>query len=146
MGGEIDAGLVAEKAIEEIAENDAAPELQAPDGEDVSQFNEAMNAPDEVRSVESEEAAGKIGRSPEVQGANSLGDAILEGLKRVAESQDVQIDKINELVGDGDKTLTPTELMQLQFEILHLTLQEELTSKVADKTDQGVQTLFKNQG
>ncbi|NJD20692.1 MAG: EscI/YscI/HrpB family type III secretion system inner rod protein [Gemmatimonadetes bacterium] len=37
------------------------------------------------------------------------------------------------------------DLMRLQFELMQLNLQIELTPKTADKSSQGVQTLFKNQ-
>ena len=37
------------------------------------------------------------------------------------------------------------EMMQLQFDLMQMNLEQELTGKIADKTSQGVQTLFKNQ-
>jgi type III secretion system YscI/HrpB-like protein len=35
--------------------------------------------------------------------------------------------------------------MKLQYDLMQMNLEQELTSKTADKTTQGVQTLFKNQ-
>ena len=44
-----------------------------------------------------------------------------------------------------DKPLSVQDTMRLQYELMQLNMQQELTTKVADKTTQGVQTLFKNQ-
>lgn len=76
----------------------------------------------------------------------SLGDAILRSMEGLQNSHENQVGKVNELVSmEGDAQFNFQTGMKLQFEIMQLNLQQDVTTKVADKSSQSVQTLFKNQ-
>jgi type III secretion system YscI/HrpB-like protein len=77
----------------------------------------------------------------------SMGDVILEGLSRFKSDYDVRADRVaSSLEAMNEKPLDMQQAMKLQYEIMQMTLEQDLTSKIADKTSQGVQTLFRNQG
>jgi hypothetical protein len=65
--------------------------------------------------------------------------------------QSVQ-DKFNEIHHDikilveKKEDFSSTDLMKMQYNVMQLTYLNELSSKTADKTSQGAQTLFRNQG
>lgn len=76
----------------------------------------------------------------------SLGDAIIRSMQGLQNSHEAQVGKVNELVSvKDDEAFTFQTGMELQFEIMQLNLQQDVTTKVADKSSQSVQTLFKNQ-
>ena len=45
----------------------------------------------------------------------------------------------------GQHSLSAAELVELQYEVMNLSFQQEVVTKVADKTSTAVQTLIKNQ-
>jgi type III secretion system YscI/HrpB-like protein len=45
----------------------------------------------------------------------------------------------------GKHSLSAAELVELQYEVMNLSFQQEVVTKVADKTSTAVQTLIKNQ-
>lgn len=45
----------------------------------------------------------------------------------------------------GRHSLSAAELVELQYEVMNLSFQQEVVTKVADKTSTAVQTLIKNQ-
>ena len=45
----------------------------------------------------------------------------------------------------GSHSLSAAELVELQYEVMNLSFQQEVVTKVADKTSTAVQTLIKNQ-
>ena len=45
----------------------------------------------------------------------------------------------------GKHSLSAAELVELQYEVMNLSFQQEVVTKVADKTSNAVQTLIKNQ-
>lgn len=76
----------------------------------------------------------------------SMGEAILEGLEKMKTSYDARADRIEKsLTEQGDKPMSVAECCKLQMEVMHMGLEQELTGKIADKSSQGVQTLFRNQ-
>ena len=50
---------------------------------------------------------------------------------------------LSELQGRGG--LSAAELVELQYEVMNLSFQQEVVTKIADKTSNAVQTLIKNQ-
>ncbi len=54
-----------------------------------------------------------------------------------------RIQALSEL--QGRHSLSAAELVELQYEVMNLSLQQEVVTKVADKTSTAVQTLIKNQ-
>ena len=54
-----------------------------------------------------------------------------------------RIQALSEL--QGRHSLSAAELVELQYEVMNLSFQQEVVTKVADKTSTAVQTLIKNQ-
>ena len=76
----------------------------------------------------------------------SLGDAILEGVEKMKSSHDARADRIeNQLLKSEGKEMSVQDCIKLQFEVMQMSLEQDVTGKIADKTSQGVQTLFRNQ-
>lgn len=76
----------------------------------------------------------------------SLGDAILNGIEKLKTHHDVRAERIEQTLIDSGGELTMEEMMKLQFEVMQLGIEQDITTKMADKTSTGVQTLFRNQG
>ena len=136
------ANRIAQQAAEQAASTGAAP-VQDIQPEDQQKFDQAMEAtePTEVQEVDAAE-------SVEVNATDnkSMGDAMLEGLQNLKSSYDKTVNKIETTLIDTDsQELTVQELMKVQMELMQVGLQQDLTTKVADKTSQGIQTLFRNQ-
>lgn len=75
-----------------------------------------------------------------------MGDNIFEQMEALSGSAAEKEQHINELLSkNGDAPMSTQDAMRLQYELMQLNLQTEMTTKVADKSSQGVQTLFKNQ-
>ena len=51
---------------------------------------------------------------------------------------------VNDFISKGD--IKTADLFMLQYDIMQLSYINELSSKTADKTSNGIQTLFRNQG
>ena len=78
----------------------------------------------------------------------TLGDAILNGLENMKTSHDVRSERIEAQMEKSlakGKDLSVQDCVKMQYEVMQMGLEQELTGKIADKTSQGVQTLFKNQ-
>ena len=123
---------------------------KTPDASDVEKFENAMGKepteeapkPEGVSPEQQVDKAAKI-EAPEQK---SMGDSILKGLENLRESHTKQTYEINAILNKNEKeVLSIQDTMRLQMEFMKLNLQQEMTTKVADKTGQGVQTLFKNQ-
>lgn len=142
----INIGEAIQKIAEQAAENQAPQKPEAPQGDDVSRFESAMNSGGDPQLVTE---AGSPGDANKVSGpgeSQDLGDAILNGMEKAKESHTTKVDSINRLLEkSGAEPLSVQDTMKLQFELMQLNLQQEVTTKTADKSSQGVQTLFKNQ-
>jgi type III secretion system YscI/HrpB-like protein len=137
---------VIQKVAEEAAETEGPAKPEAPAAEDVSQFEAAMQGETGRQAVSGADAPPEVTRASKVEEPQSLGDAILQGMEKAKEGHTDQVDRINALLDkSGDAPMTVQDAMKLQFELMQLNLQQEVTTKTADKTSQGVQTLFKNQ-
>lgn len=77
---------------------------------------------------------------------DNLGDAILAGMQRMSETHQNQIARVEALVETpAGEPLSFQEGVRLQFELMQLGLHQSVTTKIADKSSQGIQTLFRNQ-
>lgn len=139
----IDAGMqkIVEKGMEQAAEQ-AVQGLarNAPSEDDVARFQEGL------RSGEPPVAENQGVAPVQVAGAaqsDGLGKTILDGLDKMRDSRARHMDNIQNLA--GKETMSVQDMYRLQFELAQITLQQDLTVKAADKANQGVQTLFKNQ-
>jgi len=73
----------------------------------------------------------------------ALGNSTLQGMEKLKESREAREKKIGQLL--QSETLSTEEAIRLQYELMQLNLQTDVTTKTTDKSSQGVQTLFKNQ-
>ncbi len=108
-----------------------APAEQGPSVQPTSEGN--VNSPTEAAIVD--------------RPSGNLGDAILDGLKQAREGYSHKVDAINKQVENvGDHQPSISEMIKLQFDVMQLSMQQEMTAKIADKASSGVQTLFRSQG
>jgi type III secretion system YscI/HrpB-like protein len=142
---------IVQRATQQIAEQSAQQGAgagqAAPSAGDQSRFESALSG-GQVQDVSAS------GQAPAVQNVQlnavdqprSLGDAILDGLDQMRVRHDVRMENIQDkLLSPEGGELTVQDAMALQFEVMQLGIEHELTTKVADKTSQGVQTMFHNQ-
>lgn len=134
---------LAEQAVQDQGKNTTAKQA---DPTDVERFDSALQK-------QNVDPANTIQNTPEIarselnqQSSPQVGEKILENMQRVQEGHNARVENINSLLGGEDsQPLSIKEGMRLQYEVMQLNLQEEITTKVSDKSSQGVQTLFKNQ-
>ena len=139
---------MAEQALQQ-GSAEAQPEVpeQEVDAADQARFDQALNS---TQDVPAEQAAESVQHACESQPAEAarptLGDAILDGIEQLKTNHDAHLDRIQEqLNATGGEGLNVEDAMRLQFEVMQLSIEQDLTTKMADKTSQGVQTLFRNQ-
>ena len=138
---------VVEQVAEQAAQTEDAAKPKAEEAGDVERFEKAMSDPSEVDPAVDDPA--KVESKPVFNDnvPDSLGDSILEGLGKLKSSHNEQVQKIRDIVDSTqNEPMSMQDAMKLQFELMQLNLQQEATAKAADKSSQGVQTLFKSQG
>jgi type III secretion system YscI/HrpB-like protein len=103
--------------------------LAAPSATAVSKFEAAMaaNAPTAVSEVPFASQVSAVWRSAQ---ANNQG--MLHRIKALTEIS-------------AQHSLSAPELLELQYEVVNLSFQQDVVTKVADKASNAVQTLIKNQ-
>ncbi len=141
--GKIQQGM--QKVVEESTRSVESSKPESPDAQDVEKFEQSLKSEPAQQNMETNQPEQVEATEGTSQG-KSLGNTILNGLEKMKESRDKAIDEINKTLNkSGDEPLTLQETMKLQYQLIQVNLQQEVTTKVADKTNQGVQTLFKNQ-
>ncbi len=119
-------------------------QVQSPDEKDVAQFERAMG-------TQQADAVDPSAETPQVEEARSAkeaapGDQILQGIEKIRESHEAHVNNINEILeSKGNEPLSVQEALTLQYELIQLNFQQELTSKGADKSSQAVQSVLRNQ-
>lgn len=122
---------------------------QTPDAGQVGQVSQAGQL-DQAGSADATATSQITTLDPSVQSAEAgkptLGDAILEGIEKMKTSHDSHMDRIHtQITSTQGGEMSIQDAMKLQFEVMQMSIEQDLTTKVADKTSQGVQTLFRNQ-
>lgn len=133
---------IAEQFAEQMAEKQQGQTDKVADAGEVARFEEAMqgSTPDKA-AVEPQ----NVSKVQEVSDNRGIGDSILEGMEKLKGTREEKEQAINELLSKQGDTMSTQDAMRLQHELMQLHLQTEMTTKAADKSSQGVQTLFKNQ-
>lgn len=133
---------IAEKGVEQVAEQGVEQGVarNAPAEDDVARFQEGLRAGEPAVAGNTQVAPGQVAGVAQSEG---LGKTILDGLDKMRESRAQHMDNINNLA--GKENMSAQDIYRLQFELAQITLQQDLSVKAADKANQGVQTLFKNQ-
>lgn len=150
------ANKIAEQAANQAAQQGGGGgQAQADPSKDAqAKFEEALNRPEEAQNVDTNQTAQEADKAQQispiedgsVEAKPTIGDAILEGVEKMKSSYDARVEEIQtRIVGKDGKELSVEDAMKLQFEIMQMGLEQDLTGKVADKTSQGVQTMFRPQ-
>lgn len=144
---------IAEQSLQQTAAGQGAGGPGQPAAGVQARFEAALQGPADPQAVGNVQAAGNANLAASAQATppvapadGTLGDAILNGLEQMRTRHDVRMERIEaQLLDKQGADLTVQDAMALQFEVMQLGIEQELTTKVADKTSQGVQTLFHNQ-
>jgi hypothetical protein len=76
----------------------------------------------------------------------NIGDTILDGLERVGDDYRQRLAQLNLTLDSRDgPALGTATLITLQSQVISLSIQQDLVTRIADRVNQGIQTLFKNQ-
>lgn len=92
---------------------------------------------DEAAVAQFEQAFADNGRADD-----SLGQNMIEGLGEIREAYNQQVESI---ARSASEVSSAAEMLQLQFQITNLTLQQDLLAKTAGKSNQNLETLLKMQ-
>ena len=111
------------------AQTAAAGPSAAPSASAVSRFQAAMAA-DAPQGVSEIPFASQLSAAWRSAQANNQG--MLHRIRALSELQ-------------GKHSLSAAELVELQYEVMNLSFQQEVVTKIADKSSNAVQTLIKNQ-
>ncbi|CAM2005071.1 type III secretion system inner rod subunit SctI [Acanthopleuribacter pedis] len=140
-------------------------QFDEPDQADVTRFEELLKAQNdgvvdgntgvekaeihagEIQAVSVKENAVEAAvPSMEVEEGASLGDVILKGMEKISATHEGHVNNLSHLLEVGkNEPINFQDGVKLQMEIMQMNLQQDITTKVADKASQGVQTLFRNQ-
>lgn len=80
--------------------------------------------------------------------SGALGDAILKGIQATSDQYHSTLANVRMSIhsmGKNPASMTPTNLLSMQVNLMQLGTHIDIASKIAGKLNQGVQTLFKNQ-
>ena len=76
----------------------------------------------------------------------TMGEAIISGLQKMGQQYQAGWEQMQtHLDRFGDQPINIAGMMQVQVDLMMVTMQQDLTAKIADRTSQGLQTLFRNQ-
>jgi hypothetical protein len=143
---------IAEQSLQQGASGGAPTEV---DHADQMQFEQALNGqqpggPQDagmqaIQPTESTLQSQQVGET-QAGGKPSLGDSILNGIEKLKGNFDVRADRIEQTLVNSGGDMSMEEMMKLQFEVMQMGIEQDITTKMADKTSSGVQTMFRNQG
>ncbi|MBQ2335720.1 MAG: hypothetical protein II381_05385 [Victivallales bacterium] len=112
--------------------------VKPPDAAAVEKFNEIMATAD----IRPENQIVQEPQPTRVPFADRIGEAFHAAEARQFETYG----KLHELIDvSKTRTLSVTDLMELQYQVANLSIQQELVAKVIDRGSQAIQTLIKNQ-
>lgn len=144
------------QAVSGVANNAVQQELSQQtnpqgfvDPADQAQFEQLLDAGnvDPVQVQQTQVVTDPQAIDGKVVESQSLGDALISGIENIKSTYDVRADRVqSRLKVLAENPLSVQEAMSVHFELVQLNLHQELTSKMADKVSNGVQTLFRNQG
>lgn len=138
-------GEFAKEAIDKAVQNmekglGEQPQIKPGSAEQqsVQQFQQAM----QPGSPESQDA---VRFKQSVEGQKSLAETAMDSAQKAHADYQARMEQINSTLQSADLT-SSRGLLQLQFNLAQITLQQQLMGQVAGKGSQAVNTLFKNQG
>lgn len=139
---------IGQKAVESVtdqASTGSLPNVGEPDPAALGQFNQAMAGPGE--SQPAGPAQGGSGPEGVTQPQEAtLGDKVLAGLDKLRSENNALSQNVEQLATGEGTTLTAAKMLDLQFKLNQWTMQQQVVSKVAEKTITDADTLLKQQG
>lgn len=79
-------------------------------------------------------------------GQGTIGNAIIDSMQKLSQDRIAGRERISTLFNNcTDQTMSTADIMRVQYEMLRLGVQQDLTTKTADKFSQSVQTMFRTQ-
>ncbi len=126
--------------------NHSLPDTE-PDSADVFQFDRELSGENPNFPKASTETTTPGSEKPVAAPQPSLGDMILRGMKQISDVQEARFERIDEIIQrkKPGEEMDTADILRLQVEMLQLNMQHEITAKIASKTIDGIQTLFRNQ-
>ncbi len=119
----------------------------SPDTSDVMRFENALDQ----NHLTGNESMAKTSAETNIQQQagtvnETIGDMILNNMHKVSKQRSANQDRIKGILTDcKEQTMSFSDIMSVQYELLQMGVQQDLTSKTADKFSQSVQTLFRTQ-
>lgn len=134
---------ITEQAVSKQENN---PAEAMPEEKDINDFQKAMTEPEQIEPSSSPDDSAVPSVDTSEGAASGLGEQILKGMEQLGERREEQVENINKMLSEGgDEPMSVQDTLRMQFELMRMTQEQEVTTKVADKSGQGVQTLLKNQ-
>jgi len=114
-------------------------------GGNPAQGTAAGTAPVEQAGAVPAEAAPRIQPVEAATGTEkaTLGDRILDGLGQVQHDTKAALDHVQSTLNSGD--INAADMMRAQYELMQVSIQQDVTAKVVGKATQTVDTFLKNQ-
>ena len=150
MADPISGALVQQLAEQNVAQQ---PEMRKEvDPAEQSRFETAMSGVDGAQNVGEAGNVQAVDGTMQIQepgataksGPISMGDAILDGFNNIKLNHDGRMQSVTAALQEvQDAPMSVGSAMKLQFELMQMSLEQDLTTKVADKASQGVQSPFK---
>ncbi len=89
-----------------------------------------------------DEAAAEFENAFANASGDTLGESVVQQMGDLRESYNTKVEAINQSAAE---MTTPAEMLQLQWQVSSLTLQQDLLAKTAGKSNQNLETLLKMQ-
>ncbi len=123
---------------------------------DMQRFERALNEPglhaaSELQPGTDTRGSGELSTIGELENptvsTQSIGGAFIESIQDIKSTLDARAERITKQLNTlAGSPMSLQDAIRVQYELMQMNMQQELTSKMADKTSQGVQMLFRNQG
>lgn len=141
------AGQLAQQALREAGTSAAPKPAAAASPEAVAGLEEALNRQPDPAGPQTGQAdfqidgvAAQSGAEPE----GSLGERILGGLEKMSQSSGDALEQARSAVSPQGE-VSPADLLKAQYALMQVSIQQDVTSKVAGKATQTLDSLLKNQ-
>jgi type III secretion system YscI/HrpB-like protein len=122
-----------------------------PTDKDQAAFNQALDSSSDTQQAVGGTTPGANSPVPSSSEANqptgkpTIGDQILDNMQDVNQDYQNQVKAIDSTTEASDIGMNPGDLLKMEYEVSEMTVEQQVTSKIADSASQGVQQLFKNQ-
>ncbi len=124
-----------------------------PQTQDVETFKQAMQEgggqqqqTQQTSTVEGTQRVQEKGEIQPTEGVKNSGEKILDNLSNMNKSFKESLQKIHNILDkDGMQVISTRDMMKVQMELYTMQFKQEMTSKIATKSTQNLDSLLKNQ-